>query len=434
VEKPRVAVIHRATVPGTPGNYDESAVQVVYEMLKDAVDRVGGMRSVIDDGDKVVVRANSCWAAKPDSGIAGDPRLVEALLRLIRNETRPSQIVVADRSSIGADTGESFEVNGVGAAALRGGADRILPLEQDERVMVDVPDPMVLLRPVALSRTMLEADKLIYVPKMKVHKLTNITLAMKMNQGSLDWYDAIRNHGADMHAKMVDMLKVMRPHLSIVDALWPMQGQGPGSPYPKDLIKDFNVILAGKDPVAVDTVGATIMGFDAKHEVPMLRGAEVAGLGVATLDQIEVVGTPIDQVRRHFRRGNINLVGIHPKVQVYMGRACDGCLHFTRTGLDVYLANPHLWEDVERVTFIMGRDVEVPDELDHDPPRSYVFVVGDCAAQFQDRGVFLPGCASTSMHFTLFPGKTSEEVAERYHNLQPPKVNIEGYVFPESTS
>ncbi|MFN2183847.1 MAG: DUF362 domain-containing protein, partial [Anaerolineae bacterium] len=278
MEKPRVAVIHRATVPGTPGNYDESAVQVVYEMLKDAVDRVGGMRSVIDDGDKVVVRANSCWAAKPDSGIAGDPRLVEALLRLIRNETRPSQIVVADRSSIGADTGESFEVNGVGAAALRGGADRILPLEQDERVMVDVPDPMVLLRPVALSRTMLEADKLIYVPKMKVHKLTNITLAMKMNQGSLDWYDAIRNHGADMHAKMVDMLKVMRPHLSIVDALWPMQGQGPGSPYPKDLIKDFNVILAGKDPVAVDTVGATIMGFDAKHEVPMLRGAEVAGL------------------------------------------------------------------------------------------------------------------------------------------------------------
>ncbi|MFN2219398.1 MAG: hypothetical protein ACK2UA_12385, partial [Anaerolineae bacterium] len=107
MERTTVAVIHRDTVPGTPGNYDEAAVQFVYEMLKDAIDSVGGMRSVIDDGDKVVVRANSCWAAKPDSGIAGDPRLVEALLRLIRDETRPSQIIVADRSSIGADTGEA---------------------------------------------------------------------------------------------------------------------------------------------------------------------------------------------------------------------------------------------------------------------------------------------------------------------------------------
>jgi uncharacterized protein (DUF362 family) len=429
VEKPRVAIVHRDHVPGMPGKYDRQSVQVVYSMLREALEAVDGMRSIIDDGDKVVVRANSCWAAKPDSGIAGDPRLVEALLRLICDETNPSEVVVADRSSIGADTAEAFEVNGVGAAAIRGGADRILPLEQDERVMVSVPDPLVLHRPVALSRTMLEADKLIYVPKMKVHKLTNITLAMKMNQGSLDWYDAIRNHGADMHAKMVDMLKIMRPHLSIVDALWPMQGQGPGSPYPEDLIKDFNVILASRDPVAVDTVGATLMGFDAKHEVPMLRGAELAGLGVATLDQIEVVGTAIEQVKRSFRRGNINLVGVHPKIQVYMGRACDGCLHFTRTGMDVYLANPDLWENVDRVTFIMGRDAEVPEALDHNPPHSYVFVVGDCAAEYQERGIHLPGCASTSMHFTLFPGKTSEQVLERYEQLQPPKVNIEGYLF-----
>ncbi len=432
MDKAVVSIIHREHVPGTPGSYDEAAVQVVYDMLKEAVEAVGGMRSVIEDGDKVVVRANSCWAAKPDSGVAGDPRMVEALMRLIRDETNPSELVVADRSSIGADTEIAFEENGVGPAARRGGSDRILPLEQDERVAVEVPDPLVLLRPVYLSRTMLEADKLIYVPKMKVHKLTNITLVMKMNQGSLDWYDAIRNHGADMHAKMVDMLKVMRPHLSIVDGLWPMQGQGPGSPYPEDLIKDFNVILAGKDPVAVDTVGATIMGFDAKHEVPMLRGAEVAGLGVATLDQIDVLGTAIEKVKRHFRRGNINMVGVHPKVQVYMGRTCDGCLHFTRTGFDVYLANPDLWEDVDKVTFIMGRNAEVPEHLDHNPPGSYVFVVGDCAEEHQGRGVYLPGCASTSMHFTFFPGKTSEEVAERYHSLQPAKVNIEGYVFAEA--
>ena len=403
--KTTVAVVHRKVIPGSPGNYGEESLRVVYGMLKKAVDSVGGMKSVIKDGAKVLVRANACWAVKPDSGIAADPRSVEALIRLIRKETKPREVVVADRSSIGADTAESFRVTGIGEAALRGGADRVLPLEQDERVPVQVPQPMVLFEPVYLAKTMLEADVLIYLSKMKVHKLTGISLSLKMNQGSLDWYDALRNHRADMHQKMIDMLKVMRPHLSIVDALWPMQGQGPGSPFPDDLIKDFNVILAGKDPVAVDTVGSTIMGFDAKHEIPMLRGAEMAGLGIATLGQIEVVGTPIEKVKRPFKRGDIHLIGLDPRIEVYMGGACDGCLHFTRTGLDVYLANPKLMEGVEKITFIIGNNAEVPKELDHAPPKSYVFVVGDCTSKHKDRGIFLPGCASTSMHRTFFPGK-----------------------------
>jgi Fe-S cluster biogenesis protein NfuA len=185
------------------------------------------------------------------------------------------------------------------------------------------------------------------------------------------------------------------------------------------LIKDFNVIIAGKDPVAVDTVGSTIMGFDAKHDIPMLRGAEMAGLGVATLDQIEVIGTAIEKVRRPFKRGDIHLIGLHPKIEVYMGGACDGCLHFTRTGLDVYLANPTLMEEVEKITFIIGNDVEIPDHLDHRPPRSYDFVVGDCTDKHKDRGIFLPGCASTSMHRTFFPGKSSEEVLENYRRFNP---------------
>jgi Fe-S cluster biogenesis protein NfuA len=163
----------------------------------------------------------------------------------------------------------------------------------------------------------------------------------------------------------------------------------------------------------------------------MLRGAEMAGLGVATLEQIEVVGTAIEKVRRPFKRGDIHLIGLHPKIEVYMGGACNGCLHFTRTGLDVYLANPALMEDVEKITFIIGNDVEIPDHLDHRPPRSYVFVVGDCTDKYKDRGIFLPGCASTSMHRTFFPGKSSEEVLENYRKVQPKKFNVEGYEFPE---
>ena len=173
------------------------------------------------------------------------------------------------------------------------------------------------------------------------------------------------------------------------------------------------------------------MGFEAKHEVPMLRAAEMKGLGVATLEEIEVFGAPIEKLKRPFRRGNIHLIGLHPKIDVFMGGACDGCLHFTRTGLDVYLANPGLMEGVEKITFIIGKEAEVPERLDHDPPRSYVFVVGECSEKYKERGIFLPGCTSTSMHRTFFPGKNSEQVLENYRKVQPWKVNIEGHIYPE---
>ncbi len=196
MSKARVSVIHRDHIPGTPGDYDEESLRVVYGMLKEAIDAVGGMRSVIKAGDKVVVRANACWAVKPDSGIAADPRVVEALMRLIRDETQPKEVVVADRSSIGADTAESFEVTGIKAAALRGGADRMLPLEQDHRVKVQVPDPMVLFRPVYLSKDNARCRCPHLSPEDEGPQTDQlISLVMKMNQGSLDWYDALRNHG-----------------------------------------------------------------------------------------------------------------------------------------------------------------------------------------------------------------------------------------------
>ena len=182
MEKTKVALAHRDVIPGRPSEYDEESLKVVYGMLKQTADAVGGMKSVIKDGDRVLVRANACWAVKPDSGIACDPRVVEALMRLIRKETKPREVVVADRSSIGADTAESFRVTGIGEAALRGGADRILPLEQDQRIPVQVPHPMVLFKPVYLSKAMLDADVLIFLSKMKVHKLTQISLTLKMNQ------------------------------------------------------------------------------------------------------------------------------------------------------------------------------------------------------------------------------------------------------------
>ena len=59
--------------------------------------------------------------------------------------------------------------------------------------------------------------------------------------------------------KLVDLLKVVKPSLNIVDGVVGMEGYGPtrgGIP------KEIGLIAAGKDPVAVDAVCSKIMGYD----------------------------------------------------------------------------------------------------------------------------------------------------------------------------
>jgi uncharacterized protein (DUF362 family) len=56
-------------------------------------------------------------------------------------------------------------------------------------------------------------------------------------------------------------------------------------------------VIAGTDPVAVDAVSAAIMGFDPR-QVGYIRYAEAAGLGVADLEKITILGDPIARVRR----------------------------------------------------------------------------------------------------------------------------------------
>jgi uncharacterized protein (DUF362 family) len=63
---------------------------------------------------------------------------------------------------------------------------------------------------------------------------------------------------------------------------------------------EMNLVIAGRDMVAVDTVGAMVMGVD-PNRVRYLKLAGAEGLGVSNLDDIEILGEDIEQVKRRFR-------------------------------------------------------------------------------------------------------------------------------------
>ena len=78
-----------------------------------------------------------------------------------------------------------------------------------------------------------------------------------------------------------------------------MEGDGPN--VPKGKPKPLGIILAGEDGLAVDAVGCTIIGID-PWDVTHLRLAAERGLGTIDLDEIKVLGEPIEKIMNPFKK------------------------------------------------------------------------------------------------------------------------------------
>jgi hypothetical protein len=94
----------------------------------------------------------------------------------------------------------------------------------------------------------------------------------------------------------VDVNLARRPDFVVVDAQRGMVDGPTGSQ-----IKDppMGLILAGRDVVAVDTVGALVMGYDPRA-IPYLQLGAQNGVGTTDTSYIQVAGTPLAQARRDF--------------------------------------------------------------------------------------------------------------------------------------
>jgi len=111
-------------------------------------------------------------------------------------------------------------------------------------------------------------------------------------------------HG-HLSQNIVDLASVIKPSIAVIDGIIAGEGhESSGNPV------EMNLVIAGTDPVAVDAVGAAVMGIsptDVKHLVL----AEKQGLGTCNLEKITVLGEPIDKVRRKFSRSPSSRLLVH---------------------------------------------------------------------------------------------------------------------------
>lgn len=138
----------------------------------------------------------------------------------------------------------------------------------------------------------------VHLPTVKTHGHSTTTGAIKNSFGGL--LKTVRHYAHKyMHEVLVDLMimqKELHPAIfAVMDGTVCGNGAGPRTMLPVE--KDY--ILASSDSVAIDSVAASMMGFD-PMTIPYLRMCHERGLGVAHPDEIEVEGEDIEGVNFGF--------------------------------------------------------------------------------------------------------------------------------------
>jgi hypothetical protein len=151
--------------------------------------------------------------------------------------------------------------------------------------------------------------------------------------------------------------------------------------------------LAGRDPVAVDTVCAALIGLD-PAQVRHLQLAHEAGLGVAELSRILIAGERIESLKRPFMSWADSVKARFGAVRLVEKDACTGCMG-EMTSILIYLKQAGFGDRLGDLALVFGRVEALPDDL---PPG--VVIMGKCAEAHRGRGVWVPGCPPHGMDMT----------------------------------
>jgi uncharacterized protein (DUF362 family) len=301
-------------------------VDGVEAAVRQAVAQAGGLEGIIAPGDVVAIKVNLVMDAPAASGMVTDPAVARAVVRLAR-EAGAARVIIVEGTAQYRDGDLNRDRHATRAAFLAAGYDADGDMVDDvtgaplidlnDSGGTDVADPARVSRVVVptglirkeywLPNSVLDADVLISVPVLKNHYLAGVTLGMKNLVGLLpaDLYHApgnvygkhsLSHSPIELDQHIVDLNLARRPDFVVVDG---QRGMIDGPVGSQLADPPLGLILAGADVVAVDTVGALLMGYDPRA-IPYLEMAARSGLGIADVAHIRVTGVPLAQVRRDF--------------------------------------------------------------------------------------------------------------------------------------
>lgn len=352
--------------------------EAIRKAINKALDLIGGIEDLIKPGKKVLL--NPSWVApptEPEKGCITQAEVTRAVADIVRE--RGARAIIAESSAVGVDSEKV--IAGSGYRQLRESGYEVIDLKKTETTMIAVPAGKVF-QEIESYRLVQEADVIVSLPKLKTHDQTEITCSIKKLKGLLsDKYKRMM-HQEGLFDGVVDLLAAIKPQLAIVDGIYCQEGLGPvfGKPIEMDLI------LAGRDLVAVDAVCGRVMGFEPEEVLLTQRAAE-RGLGTLKTAEINFVGEPPGKISRRFLRSTEdNPVKVEGFILLFGGVTCTGCRNTVMSAL-VDMRNADQLMYLPGVIVVTG-DPEIPPFV---PPDSLV-TVGKCVPEWKRGKLHVKGC------------------------------------------
>jgi len=262
--------------------------------VRQAVDLIGGMGQFVHPGQRVLVKPNLLRNSDPDRAIVTHPSVVRGVVSLVQEAG--GKAIIAD--SPGGVFSEGYlrsvyKGAGLVAVAEETGAE----LNYDMGIVrVSLPEGR-LIKAVDIAQFAVDADVIISLPKLKTHGLTGFTGATKNLFGLIPGvakatYHAKLQSAAQFSEMLLDLTEFAKPAFSLMDGIVGMDGDGPsaGNPFPAGLL------LCSTDAAALDLVAIQLADLDLE-QIPVLRAARQRGLISGRIDDLDIVGAPIEEAR-----------------------------------------------------------------------------------------------------------------------------------------
>jgi len=305
------------------------------QMVAEAVNQAGGFDGLITDGMTVVLKPNLVgmydytggpnWELGPQlapevNGTTTDYRVTKAVAALVRQYNPSGQILVMEGTGGPATTPEVFAALNYTPQYIPE-VNEFIAIEDDPNVTQVPIEGGILTNQYPVNTRLLNANVLISIGALKTHYQAVVTGGIKnvgigatpaflfnpeLYQSTVVRLGMVDHTTINLHHWIHDYVKARPISFTVIDGLQGLEN-GPAASQEVGGVTNISqsqmnmrLILAGRDPVAVDTVEALIMGWD-PLAVEYLRALNDSGVGMADTANIRVVGnTRVDLVKRQF--------------------------------------------------------------------------------------------------------------------------------------
>ncbi|MEK7274927.1 MAG: DUF362 domain-containing protein [Candidatus Desantisbacteria bacterium] len=331
----------------------------------------------------VVLKPNIVMPAKPETAAVTHPSVVEATINLLR-AAGIEDISIVEEPAIGLDVKESFRISGYTELANRMGVS-LYGFDDVEKAEIQWKYGRL-----KIPRIFLDADLYINLPKIKTHGYTTVTLSIKNQKGLVS--DQIKKyiHTLGLHIPLIELARVISPHLIIMDGIYAMEGEGPTQGKSKRL----NALVVGTNQLECDIAACRLMGIDPYNVAHLAYGIN-EGLGEA---EPVITGDSIQSLMRQFLPANLEY---GRKLNVYAWRnpvACSMCMDSFHRAIKEAILAPEWWLPFVskfawyalfgRINILQGKNASLP------PLPGWNVCFGTCTRELAEKNGFayIPGC------------------------------------------